>query len=644
MSGNTSASGVLLRSNGEELSHRVKRHPQAPSGTSLTDSDLDEIIEKTSNLDINGSGNLNKLYPIFTQYITPLILTALSAYVRLYRIELANRVVWDEAHFGQFGSHYLQHEMYFDVHPPLGKLLVGLSGYLAGYDGKFDFNSGKDYPEDMNYVLMRIFNCVFGILCTPLAYKTSTLEYITHWVVRIIALIVVPISIYMVVFKIHFTVLNHTGPDDGSISTLLQASLKGNDLISGPRTVVYGSLVTIRSQGLSPRLLHSHLHNYPEGSGEQQVTTYGFKDENNEFVFEFDVSTAMSGVSAGRDCLNNETVTETTDCRKPIQDGDTIRIRHGPTGLYLHPNALPAPVSKSHYEVSCFGDLATNDFRDEWIIEVQAQDQSPSPLFANESMEEVHPISTNFRLRHKQLGCYLATTGFSYPGWGFKQGEVVCNHLDKVEQEFVPPSPRFWKEFVLLNYGMMASNNALVPDPDRYDKLSSEWWEWPILKTGLRMCSWGADDLKFFLMGNPFVTWLSCVCLVLFMMYMLKMCFEYQRQISGLHVFDTSWNNVIGQGILPFIGWCLHYFPFIIMGRVTYLHHYVPALYFAIFVSGFVVEQIQSRFPKSIRYLFYLLLYVGVIGTFWHFRAFSFGMEGSAKNYQHLKLLKTWLI
>lgn len=52
-------------------------------------------------------------------------------------------------------------------------MLVGLSGYIAGYNGSFEFKSGDHYPEEVDYTFMRVFNAMFGALCVPLAYYTA---------------------------------------------------------------------------------------------------------------------------------------------------------------------------------------------------------------------------------------------------------------------------------------------------------------------------------------------------------------------------------------------------------------------------------------------------------------------------------------
>lgn len=56
----------------------------------------------------------------------------------------------------------------------MGKILVGLSGVLAGYNGSFEFKSGEKYPAELDYTFMRAFNAFWGILCVPLAYFTAS--------------------------------------------------------------------------------------------------------------------------------------------------------------------------------------------------------------------------------------------------------------------------------------------------------------------------------------------------------------------------------------------------------------------------------------------------------------------------------------
>lgn len=61
-----------------------------------------------------------------------------------------------------------------DVHPPLAKLLLTLAGYLAGFDGSFDFKEiGKDYVEPgVPYVAMRMLPAICGILLVPTMFLT----------------------------------------------------------------------------------------------------------------------------------------------------------------------------------------------------------------------------------------------------------------------------------------------------------------------------------------------------------------------------------------------------------------------------------------------------------------------------------------
>lgn len=99
-------------------------------------------------------------------------------------------MVWDEAHFGKFGSHYLKREFYFDVHPPLGKMLVGLTGLLTGYDGGFDFESGKVYPDNVPYVAMRVLMATYGVALVPLGWYTAVELGMSPWACHLVALMV----------------------------------------------------------------------------------------------------------------------------------------------------------------------------------------------------------------------------------------------------------------------------------------------------------------------------------------------------------------------------------------------------------------------------------------------------------------------
>ena len=189
---------------------------------------------------------------------------------------------------------------------------------------------------------------------------------------------------------------------------------------------------------------------------------------------------------------------------------------------------------------------------------------------------------------------------------------------------------------------MMTSNNALVPDPDKQDDLASQFWQWPILNVGLRMCSWDDSVTKYFLLGNPLVYWGSTASLgisgLIFLWYLVR----WQRGYAELSKQD--FDQLRYSGAYPVIGWFLHYLPFVIMARVTYVHHYYPALYFAILSAGFCMDWTTRPLRAGIRWGIFGVLYGIVISLFVLFSPIVFGMQGSNREYAYLRWFDTWRV
>lgn len=752
-----SSSGVQNHSG--SVSSRLRgKSPAAAQADESEEIIQDEIVDSKELAKSEAKQLQNDLSSI-ESIVAPIVFTILGFITRMYKISANNHVVWDEAHFGKFGSYYLRHEFYHDVHPPLGKMLVGLSGYIAGYNGSWDFPSGQEYPDYIDYTKMRIFNATFSALCVPIAYYTAkaigfstasvwlftlmvifensyvtlgkfilldsmllfftvasvlclvrfhnernkefgrkwwkwllltgislgcacsvkmvglfvtTLvgiytavdlwnkfgdksvtrkKHLAHWGSRIFSLIVVPFLVFLLSFKIHFDLLSGSGTGDANMSSLFQANLQGSELGIGPRDVaIHSSLVTIKNQGLGGGLLHSHVQTYPEGSNQQQITAYSHKDANNEWIFER--SRTRPNFNATKDQLEY------------VIDGLPVRITHRMTGRNLHSHAIPAPVSKTAFEVSGYGDDEIGDEKDDWIVEIVHQ-------YGDEDKLRLHPLTSSFRLRHKIMGCYLSQTGNHLPEWGFRQSEIACvknaftrdkrtwwniemhnnTILPLPSEDFKLPKTNFFKDFIQLNLAMMATNNALIPDSDKQDDLASAAWQWPTLNVGIRLCGWGDENPKYFLMGSPATTWTSSIGVIAFAILVLYYLIRWQRQINDFKFDNEKLNLFLMGGIYPMFGWGLHYVPFLIMSRVTYVHHYLPALYFAMIVLVFLIDyatrplRLKNTSSSKIILLFiYVAWYILVIGVFYYFSPISFGLEGPSRQYEYMNWLKTWRI
>ena len=145
--------------------------------------------------------------------------------------------------------------------------------------------------------------------------------------------------------------------------------------------------------------LHSHPHNYPEGSHQQQVTCFEGSDDNDWWV------------------VMNEHGGEDKDADTPVPDGAIITLKHMTTGHNLHSHEISSAVT-GQGEVSCYGH---GDANDNWRVDY---DEGPNDAF---------------RLQHVNTagggdGHYLHSHGLKYPDWGFDQQEVT-NYAGKDDND-----------------------------------------------------------------------------------------------------------------------------------------------------------------------------------------------------------------
>ncbi|XP_006826123.1 protein O-mannosyl-transferase 2-like [Saccoglossus kowalevskii] len=100
-------------------------------------------------------------------------------------------------------------------------------------------------------------------------------------------------------------------------------------------------------------------------------------------------------------------------------------------------------------------------------------------------------------------------------------------------------------------------------------------------------------------------------------------------------------------------GWALHYFPFYLMRRVLYFHHYFPAMLYSSMLSGILIDHILYRLDWYFKCPVYKVSFMGIIFaiffSFYLFCPLSYGMHGPMSDninstMASLKWMESWEI
>uniref|UniRef100_A0A8C9XEG7 Protein O-mannosyl-transferase 2 n=1 Tax=Sander lucioperca TaxID=283035 RepID=A0A8C9XEG7_SANLU len=619
-----------------------------------------------------------------------MLVVGLSFSTRLYKITEPPHVCWDETHFGKMGSYYINRTFFFDVHPPLGKMLIGLAGYMTGYDGTFPFIKPGDKYKHHNYWGMRGFCAALGS-CLPIFAYLIVLELSqSHSAALITAILLIfdtgfitisqyilldPILMFFIMAAVLSMVkFNHPF----AASWWLWLVLTGANL-AGALGVKFVGLFVILLVGLNTvwdlwRLLGDLSLSLVEIAKHFLARVVGlillplflyvtifaihFVVLNKSGPGDGFFSSAFQSRLIGNN-LHNASMPEY------LAYGSTITVKnlriaggylHSHWHLYpegvgarqqqvrttrnLHGHLHEAPLTKKHFQVTGYGINGTGDTNDLWQVEV----------CGGQNGDLVKVLRSKVRFLHRATGCVLYSSGKTLPKWGWEQVEVTCSPYLKetpssqwnIEDHINPKLPNIslsvlkphFLEILLESHIVMIRGNSGLKPKD--NEMNSKPWHWPINYQGLRFSGVNDTEYRVYLLGNPVVWWMNLASLGLYPIMVAVVSIAIQRGFSLSQKRIGHSHVLMREGGLLLFGWLLHYAPFYTMGRVLYYHHYFPAMLFSSMLTGITFDILlkstdlilRPPYSDRLQTLGQMVLLFSVLYSFYLFHPLSYGMTG----------------
>lgn len=176
-----------------------------------------------------------------------------------------------------------------------------------------------------------------------------------------------------------------------------------------------------------------------------------------------------------------------------------------------------------------------------------------------------------------------------------------------------------FQKFTELNIEMYRANQTLTAT----HPYGSKWYTWPFMIRPIyywnHASTTAPTEEKIYLIGNPVIWWASTVAI----MYLLF-------SSIGRDFFKNKTVLILLGGYL------LNFLPFIGIGRVMFLYHYLSAFIFAILALAYLID--QQRYSKRI---FIAAIAIATI-TFIYFAPLSYGLPLEAGSFENRMWLNSW--
>ncbi|KAH6898672.1 family 39 glycosyltransferase [Thelonectria olida] len=419
----------------------------------------------------------------------------------------------------------------------------------------------------------------------------NLVEFGKHFAARAFGLILMPFLFYLFWFQVHFAVLTRSGPGDDFMTPEFQETLSDNVMLANAIDIQYYDSISIRHKE-TKTYLHSHEDKYPlryddgrVSSQGQQVTGYPYNDTNNYW----EILPANGDKTTGRNVKNH----------------DLVRLRHLGTDKILLSHDVASPYYPTNQEFTCVpAEEAFGKRENDTLFEVRIEHGKNNQNFKS--------VSGHFKLIHNPSKVAMWTHTKPLPEWGYKQQEINGNKQ-------IAPSSNVW---IVEDIPSLAADDARRQKPERKVKhlpflqkwfelqramfyhnskltsshpYSSHPYQWPFLLRGVSFWTQNETRQQIYFLGNPIGWWLASSLLAVYAGIILADQVSLRRGIDALdHRTRSRLYNSTG---FFWLAWATHYFPFYLMGRQLFLHHYLPAHLASCLVAGALLEFIFNSEP-----------------------------------------------
>lgn len=459
-------------------------------------------------------------------------------------------------------------------------------------------------------------------------------QFSKHFAARAWSLIVMPFLIYLFWFYLHFAILNRSGPGDSFMSSEFQETLLESPMAKLSKDVHYHDIITIKHKGTGA-FLHSHDFVYPLRYEDGRVSS------NTQQV------TCVIDENAANDVNNQwEILPVTTHNGKEVFTNDVFRLRHVGTGGYLLTHDVASPLLATNEEFTiAHGENADAKYN-ETLFRVKLAEGA-----SNNKVKLVKSKATPLRVLHVDTVVAMWTHDDEMlPAWGFGHQEVSGNKK-------IPEEANTWVIDDIVNLKENDQRRQYVPKEIKKIPFLKKWWElqglmfkhnnllssehpfasqpdsWPLAISGVSFWNDNDERKQIFFTGNVIGFWIEVGVLAVYVGLVLADQISRRRAVYILT--DKARSRLYNTLGFLFIGWAAHYFPFYLMNRQKFLHHYLPAHLIAALFTGGLIEFITSNNSSMRRrslavnrmktLTIVVVLSIPVVWFFFYFRPIVYG-------------------